>query len=1414
MFKKLQKLSAIVLFLAISGLNIVQAQVVSAPTSDMQIARVSSFHTGEFDESAAEIVAWHSNTKRIFFTKASSNEVVILSVIDGLFINQNVYKTIDMSQYGGGVNSVAIWGNWVAVAVEANDKTDNGSVVFFNPDGEFLQQVTVGALPDMVTFTHNGSYVLTANEGEPNDDYSIDPDGSVSIISTADFSVRTATFTQFNNSFIRQSLIEQGVRIYGPGATVSQDLEPEYVAVSQDNSKAFVTLQENNAMAVIDIESANVQSINALGFKDYSQGSNKLDASDRDGKINIKNWPVYGMYQPDAITTFEVDGVSYAITANEGDAREYDTFEEESRIKDLKLDRSVFNRSDLQEDANLGRLTVSTALADTNSNGEYRKLYTLGGRSFSIWNTTTAELVWDSGDDLEQITAQAFPNDFNANNDENKSFESRSDNKGPEPEAVTVGEYNGKLMAFIGLERIGGFVVYDISNPSSPKFINYVNQRNFALNFSEPTPLDLQIIGDLGTEDIKFISAEHSPTNQAFLLVANEVSGSISIYGISERTPNVSVADARSGFDGNVVTIQGIVTTNDYGSSSSGQFFVQDATGGINIFYGGRVGSGPDSPFNKGAEVRITGTIGEFNGQRQLTAISHELISSGNPLPEPVHIIRGQFDINNPARGKRVKVSNVWLVDQDNWPTDPFTFSGFNTEVTNGQDTITVRFDKDQNYFNGSAAPQGIFSISGVFGQFRGEPQIYPFFEEELVQSTNANYNLTLFHNNDGESQLINLGSGQEDFGGVARFKTLADQLRAEAEQNFSATLMLSSGDNFLAGPEFNAGLDRKSQNPNNKFYDAIAIESIGYDALAMGNHDFDFGPDVYADLIDDIDSNIPFLSANLDFSNHGPLSALQEAGRIASSAVFIRNQEMVGVIGATTENLPRISSPGVVRVNSVTTAVAEQVAALESMGVNKIILISHLQGIQEDSALVASLSGIDVVIAGGGDEVLANEGDVLIPGETARYSYPWIGRDADGNEVPMVTTAGNYSYLGRLNLEFDQQGNLLSFNGGPVRVANTSIDGGVESNQVLIQNVVEPIQVFLEELEATIISNSTVALEGGRSDVRSRETNMGNLVTDSYLWNTNRLKGQFGLSNLDMNRTVAIANGGGIRAAVSAGEISVLNTFDVLPFTNFLAVVQDVSPEMLLEIMENAVSRIDPATGQATGGGTGRFAQIAGFNVKYDPREQAISYQVDEDGQLLPNQPIDQDGNRIVDIVLADGTPIVQNGEIVSGAPTVNIVTADFTARGGDDYPFRGAEYVTLGITYQQSLETYIRNVLSEGINENNYPIEGNNRIVNGVLTNIEQIDQVPLAFTLDQNYPNPFNPTTTINYQLATSTNVRLTVYNMLGQQVRELVNARQNAGSYSVTFNASNLSSGMYIYRIQTADFTQTRKMMLLK
>ena len=414
--------------------------------------------------------------------------------------------------------------------MEAATQTDNGSVAFFNAsDLSFISSVPVGALPDAVTFSPDGTKVIVSNEGQPNDDHTIDPVGSISIIDVssgaASATVTTLGFEDYNAG--GSKTLPADVRVFGPGASVAQDLEPEYATVSADGSTAWVTLQENNAVAIVDLTS-NTLEIKALGFKDHSLTGNELDASDKDNKISIQNWPVKGMYMPDTIATFEVGGNTYYITANEGDALDYAGFSEEDRIKDLTLDPDAFtNSSELQKDDKLGRLTVTNTLGDTDGDGDFDELYAFGARSFTIWDSTGA-LVFDSGSDFERITASRFPSYFNLSNDENGTgdFDSRSDAKGPEPEAVAVGTVNGNLLAFIGLERIGGIAIYNIGNPQSPTFAGYFNSRDFATTLTTTTG------GDSGPEGLEFVSATDSPTGKALLIVGNEISGATTVYEI------------------------------------------------------------------------------------------------------------------------------------------------------------------------------------------------------------------------------------------------------------------------------------------------------------------------------------------------------------------------------------------------------------------------------------------------------------------------------------------------------------------------------------------------------------------------------------------------------------------------------------------------------------------------------------------------------------------------------------------------------------------------------------------------------------------------------------------------------------------------------------------------------------------
>lgn len=484
-------------------------------SDQLTFTHLSTYETGVFDEGAAEIVVYSAATQKLFVVNADAGQVDVLDISDPT--SPTKVNTLSTSAHGNGANSVAVHGDLIAVAVVGQSKQDPGKVVFFDLDGNEKGAVTVGANPDMVTFTPDGMYALVANEGEPSKDYTNDPDGTVSVITIADMSVRTANFSGFDS-------VPDGMRIVKPGSSVAADVEPEYIAVSADGATAYVTLQENNGVAVVDVAKAEVTSLLGLGYKDHSQVP--LDASNKDGGTNIKTWPVMGMYQPDSIVSFEIGGQTYLMTANEGDAKDYDGWSEETRVAKLTLDPTAFpNAAMLQENGNLGRLKTTTSMGDTDGDGDHDVIYSYGARSFSIW-TTAGEQVFDSGDQFERITASRLGRDFNSTNDENDKGDNRSDDKGPEPEALTVGEIDGKTIAFIGLERVGGVMAYDVTDPANAQFLGYHNNRDFSGN------AEAGKAGDLGPEGLAFISAAQSPNGKDLLAVANEVSGTTSIFEI------------------------------------------------------------------------------------------------------------------------------------------------------------------------------------------------------------------------------------------------------------------------------------------------------------------------------------------------------------------------------------------------------------------------------------------------------------------------------------------------------------------------------------------------------------------------------------------------------------------------------------------------------------------------------------------------------------------------------------------------------------------------------------------------------------------------------------------------------------------------------------------------------------------
>ncbi|MEC4816146.1 MAG: choice-of-anchor I family protein [Scytonema sp. PMC 1069.18] len=1464
----------------------------------IKLTPIGRYATGIFDEGAAEIPAYDPVSQRLFVINADSVTVDVLDLSHPT--NPTKLFTIGAEAFGGSANSVAVKNGIVAIAVESENTQEPGKVVFTDTHGNFLNSVTVGALPDMLTFTPDGKRVLVANEGEPNDDYTVDPEGSVSIIDISggvehlnQYNVTTAGFGAFNDQL--HELRNAGVRIFGPNATVAQDLEPEYITISPDSKTAWVTLQENNALAVINIEHGTVTDIVPLGFKDHNaapsletyffdpaslptigttesrgdiklsgfsglyfegvnpengnlqfithpdrgpdggrdengnrifllpdlqpqlvrfeldkatgqlditeriflkrqdgtpltglpnlegldpdtpatlsgdllefdplgadlegvvrapdgtywaadeyrpaiyhfqadgtlidrfvpQGlppevgtpafpevyslrqpnrgfeaiayqdgkvyafvqsplnnpdagktattrilefdpvtkttvgeylyiqdgigggsdkigdaaaldktgeflvverdsgfgadsiknvyrinladatnlqklpgdilvagetfesltkeqlsqkgiktvtkevyadlaelgytftdkpeglalvnpttiavlndndfgetgvpiglglvslNNALDASDRDGAINIRNWAVNGMYQPDAIASFEINGQTYLITANEGDTRDYDGFSEEARVKDLKLDPTAFpNAKALQADDALGRLTVTKTLGDTDGDGDFDKLYSFGGRSFSIWDTQ-GHLIYDSGNEFEVITAQLFPEYFNSDNSSNDSFDSRSDAKGPEPEGVVTGVVGDNTYAFIGLERIGGVMVYDVTNPTSPNFIQYINPRDFSVEFNvdeegEPRPTKAQILatGDLGPEGLVFISAENSPNGKPLLVVANEVSGSTTVYEV------------------------------------------------------------------------------------------------------------------------------------DKLASKPSSDSVFTLQLLHASD------------------------------QEAGVPA--------LDDAPNFSAVLNALKNQDAN------GDGTPDY---------------------PNTLVLSSGDAYIPSPFFFAS-DTAFGGQGRA--DILIQNELGFQAIGFGNHEFDLGTDVVAGLIqaDAEDNypgtNFPYLSSNLDFSTDAALAKLvtadgQEAGtipnKITGSTIITVNGEKIGVVGATTPTLRAISSPGGVTVlpanfddtdpADVAALAAEIQTSVDALladnpGMNKVILLTHMQQIAIEQQLAELLTNVDVIVAGGSNTLLADETDRLRAGDTVEGPYPILKTAADGNPIAVVNTDGNYKYVGRLVVDFDANGVIIPDSVNPnISGAYATDSQGVTAVAGTpdpdIVEITDALREVVIAQDGNIFGSTSVFLNGSRGDVRTEETNLGNLSADANLVYAQQI---------DPSTVISIKNGGGIRdnigvftyppgstnledalrlppqanpvAGKEEGDISQLDITNALRFNNGLSLLTLTAQE-LLEVVEYGVAATAP------GATPGRFPQISGFAFSFDP-DLAVGDRV----QSLAVRG--SDGN--IDVV-------VENGELV-GDPTrtFRTVTLSFLADGGDGYSFPSTNRVDL---------------------------------------------------------------------------------------------------------------------------------------
>lgn len=568
------------------------------------------------------------------------------------------------------------------------------------------------------------------------------------------------------------------------------------------------------------------------------------------------------------------------------------------------------------------------------------------------------------------------------------------------------------------------------------------------------------------------------------------------------------------------------------------------------------------------------------------------------------------------------------------------------------------------------------------------------------VQDGDGSVTMTLLHNNDGESKLLpNIEAG---FPGIARFATTWVDLGRNSDADI--LLRVSSGDNFLASKEFAVGLAREDQ----PLYDSIALRGL-YEVMGLGNHDFDFGPDVTARFIEGFRLNetsdpVTFVAANIDISNEPALQALADVGRIAPSSIHTDPASglKVGVIGALTPRLPNISSPRDVIVDAdVAGAVNAEAAALIEQGIDRIILVSHLQGLGEDRELVPQLSGIDIVVAGGGDELLKNDGDTCQAEEGAVAPYPMVLTDADGNEVPVVTAPGGYRCIGRLEVTFDSNGAVTSYEGGSIGVP---LDGDAE--EFAMARVEEPLAEALTELDAMVIGQSDVVLDGRRNSVRTSASNVGELLADSLL-SAGQAAPDFG----GQVPVAAIQNGGGIRndAVIPPGDITEADTFDIAPFANFVVTGQ-VPRERFKDMLEVAVAGLPDAEGI--------FPQIAGFSMTID--ESQPGRQVNSDGDCSLQGDA---GSRVRNVVLDDGTEIVSEGQVVAGDDVV-LATIDFLAGGGDCYPLADLDFTNIGVSYQQALSSFITDDLDGNISESGYPVGGGRTSISGTSASTDSIE------------------------------------------------------------------------------------------
>ncbi|PTV97435.1 putative extracellular nuclease [Rhodobacter aestuarii] len=1242
---------------------------------------LNATHLASLTLNGAEIAAFTANT--LIVSSGNGLQLVDITDIADPATPAPVMSIDLVTDFGltsNDVSSVAAHGSLIAVAVISADPTAPGQVAILNIETNALGIYTTGSHPDAVTFSPDGTKVLVANEGEPVDIDTFNPKGGVTVIDIsagADAGVATQVdFTAFDGQ--EDALREAGVRIF-EGQSVSDDVEPEYIAVSKDGLTAMVTLQEANAIAVLDLTTNTFTQIIPLGGKDFS--GLLADFSDKDGGINLTTGnPVIGQFMPDAIASYlGLDGKTYYVIANEGDDRDDFVSVDSARLKDLDLDDATYpDEAALLADEALGRLNVSSSgllNGDTDGDGDIDQILTYGARSFSILDETGA-MIFDSGDAIERIIAEQFPGLWD---------DGRSDNKGAEPEGVTIGVIGTQTYAFVGLERANTTLIFDVTDPADVSFVTAAGT-----------------VGDTSPEGTLFIPAVESPTGTALYVASNEGSGTIGIYQIEENTAQTAtlhVSEVWVGQEGEDLTADWfeIVNTSDiaYDAATMGSLYYDD-----------------DSADPAAADM-VEGLSTLAPGEKAIVVIGTEADAFhfaqvwGNSIDlSAVQIVW----TDGAGLGQNGDTVTLWMGNPQQSGTliesvvvpGPVV-SGASYDVLLGAES-TVGNASGAVATDRTAGTDGTEPAVGSPGHIVGE-----------AAPPAQNFTLELLHFSDQEASTSALAD-------APRLSAVLNALKAQDLGNDGVadnTLVLSSGDAYLGSPFYTASANVFG---SNGIADILIQNELGVQAMSLGNHEFDFGTANLAGLISgsasgsDLDGNdftgaaYPYLSTNLDFSTDANLAPLEvtggqapQAGTVTSSVVLTVDSaqtgttELIGVVGATTPTLGRISSPGGVGIspdsfdNQPTPAQLDALAAeiqaevdtllAANPSMNKVILLAHMQMIGIEEALATRLSGVDVIVAGGSNTRLFDDDDRMRDGDTDQGQYPFFTTDADGNPIAVVNTDGSYKYVGRLVVDFDENGHIITdsydetVSGAYATDAQGVTDLGAETLvDPEVQQIVDLIEAEIVSTQSNIFGYSNVFLNGNRTGadtatdtdgVRSQETNLGDLTAKANLAYA---------QGFDDTVMVSIKNGGGIRASIGevvvppggteaeryanaemvdsagnvikpAGAISQTDIAATLAFNNGLSLVT-LSASELVAVLEHA----------AANAGGGGFGQFAGVSFSFDPSLEAGA-------RITQADIVDENGASLI--------ALVRNGVMVADpALTVRAVALNFMVEGGDGYP------------------------------------------------------------------------------------------------------------------------------------------------